>query len=172
MVEDGTTPKPHDEKPSPTDTTTPSFLSALKASHETVKVYVGLIGLIGGVPAAVLILDNQYIHNFWISGALCVVPALLILIWLVPKWHEQQNKRRAIEFGIHGQVKDPEYFRLTPYQSDTDFRRADGFHVAVYAWITKSTAPLLYLSGASGSGKSSIISGWVLPKLIRDRVIL
>ena len=43
----------------------PSFLSALKASHETVKLYVGLIGLIGGVPAAVLVLNGQYIHNLW-----------------------------------------------------------------------------------------------------------
>jgi hypothetical protein len=34
----------------------------------------------------------------------------------------------------------------------------------VLAWLVKRTAPLLYLSGTSGSGKSSIMSAWVLPK--------
>jgi hypothetical protein len=43
-------------------------------------------------------------------------------------------------------------------------------HNAVYAWLVGNPAPLLYLSGASGSGKSSIICGWVLPQLAREGV--
>ncbi|MFL9864028.1 hypothetical protein PQR67_07610, partial [Paraburkholderia fungorum] len=132
-----------------------SFLSLLKASHEATKLYVSLLGLLAAVPIAARLLDERLnIHDLRISYAVCLVPALLILGWLVPKWREQLNRRRTIDLGIHGQVRDPEYFRLTPYDAASDFRRADHAHEKVYAWLVGNPAPLLYLSGASGSGKS------------------
>jgi internalin A len=147
-----------------------SFLSGLKASVEASKLYLTLLGLLAGVPGAILVVAAHWGVPLWLAGIACVVPALLILLWLVPAFIDQQDRRRAIAFGIHGQVKDPEYFRLTPYDAASDFRRADKAHEKVYAWLVGNPAPLLYLSGASGSGKSSIICGWVLPKLTQEGV--
>jgi internalin A len=160
------------EKPYAADNSTPaetpSFLSALKASVEASKLYLALLGLLAGVPGAIWLVAAHWGVPFWFASIACVVPALLLLLWLVPTWIDRQNRRRAIAFGINGQVKDPEYFRLTPYDSASDFRRADNFHEKVYVWLVGNPAPLLYLSGASGSGKSSILSGWVLPTLARE----
>lgn len=148
----------------------PSFLSALRATLHASKLYLALLGLIAGVPTAVLSIATHWGWPIWVASFACVAPAVLILLWLVPSWSERQNRRRAIACGINGEVKDPEYFRLTPFDSTSDFRRADNAHEKVYAWLVGNAAPLLYLSGASGSGKSSIISGWVLPKLAREGI--
>jgi Leucine-rich repeat (LRR) protein len=155
-----------------TPASTPSFLSALKASHEATKLYLQLIALVAGIPGVFLLVALRWGVPFWLASVVCVVPALLLLLSLVPAWRDRQNRRRAIAFGIRGQVKDPEYFRLTPYDQGSDFRRADKVHEAVYDWLVGNPAPLLYLSGASGSGKSSIICGWVLPKIVREGVLI
>lgn len=162
-------------KPSADDSSAPpekvSFLSTLKASFEGAKVYVALLGVFPAYLAITGFIDEKLaIHDLRFSGVICAVPALLILAWTVPKWREQQNRRRAIALGIDGEVKDPEYFRLTPYDFTSDFCRADNFHEKVYAWLVSNPAPLLYLSGASGSGKSSIVAAWVLPKLAREGI--
>src|SRR5260370_16000135 len=65
-------PKPSVEPTLPSGNN-PSFLSGLKASHETVKLYVALIAEIGGVPTAVLGLDKLYFHNLSISSAIFLV---------------------------------------------------------------------------------------------------
>jgi hypothetical protein len=148
----------------------PSFLASLKTVNEAATLCIGLIGLLAGVPGAVGLLAAHWGMPLWLAGAAGVVLALLFLLWLMPRWLDWQNRRRAIEFGIHGHVKDPEYFRLTPYDAASDFRRADNAHEKVYGWLVGNPAPLLYLSGASGSGKSSIISGWVLPRLAQQGV--
>ena len=59
----------------------------------------------------------------------------------------------------------PDYFRLTPYSSeDADtYTRADGMHQTVYKWLQKHESGVLYLSGESGTGKSSLLSGYVIP---------
>jgi hypothetical protein len=95
---------------------------------------------------------------------------LLILAWLIPKWISKRNKQNAIALGINGQVKDPKYFRLTPYESDQNFQRTDGMQIDVYNWVGKGKEPLLYKSGKSGSGKSSIISGWVIPTIAHNNL--
>jgi hypothetical protein len=35
------------------------------------------------------------------------------------------------------------------------------------SWVESSEAPVLYLTGLSGSGKSSLLAAWVLPNLER-----
>jgi len=71
-----------------------SPLSALKALYQTARLYIALLGLLAVVPAAVGLLGASWGVPFWIAGLVCAVPALLVLLWLVPKWREQQNRRR------------------------------------------------------------------------------
>ncbi|MEX3932162.1 hypothetical protein AB4Y32_10185 [Paraburkholderia phymatum] len=149
----------------------PSFLSILKAVYRATKLYIALLVTFAGVPIVVIREATSFGVPEWLAYIFSAIPALLISLWLVPAWREQRNKRIATERGIHGQIKDPEYFRLTPYDSAADFRRADNVHEKVYEWLMGNPAPLLYLSGASGSGKSSIISAWVVPKLAREGVL-
>jgi hypothetical protein len=56
------------------------------------------------------------------------------------------------------------YFRLDPYVTP-DFKREDNAHVALLGWIESNAFPVIFLSGLSGSGKSSIIEAYLVPKL-------
>jgi hypothetical protein len=58
-------------------------------------------------------------------------------------------------------------FRLCPYgQSDRlDFRRLDGADERVLSWLRSANSSVLYFSGASGVGKSSVLAASVLPRL-------
>jgi len=83
-------------KPSADDDSTPagspSFLAGLKAFYEAARLYIALLGLIAAFPVAARVLDDRLnIHDLRISSAICLVPALLILGWLVQKLHEQQT---------------------------------------------------------------------------------
>jgi hypothetical protein len=64
-------------------------------------------------------------------------------------------------------VPRPGYFRLQPYGSDDHdaFKRIDGVDSEVLSWLKSTKSSLLYLSGVSGVGKSSLLSAGVLPKL-------
>ena len=75
-----------------------------------------------------------------------------------------------MEEGISGTLHDPEYFRIWPYEaSDSDrYSRPDRAHEEVLRWIRSATSPVLYLTGRSGTGKSSLLNAWVLPKLMED----
>ncbi|MGF1464057.1 MAG: ATP-binding protein [Maricaulaceae bacterium] len=61
-------------------------------------------------------------------------------------------------------------FRTTPYgPQDTEaYRRPDGADAHVFGWLSHSSRSLLYLYGASGAGKSSLMAAGVLPKLRKD----
>ena len=106
-------------------------------------------------------------NPFVIAGVLLAPVLVIILTDSFPAWRERRRKRQLIEQGIHGTLKDPGYFRLKPYEDkDQDkFTRADNAHEEVFDWIRSADSPLLYLTGRSGTGKSSLLNAWVLPKL-------
>jgi hypothetical protein len=61
------------------------------------------------------------------------------------------------------------YFRIGSYLNTSEdrarFARADRAHEKVLAWIDQSAGLPLYLTGGSGSGKSSLLNASVLPAL-------
>ncbi|MEN3381154.1 MAG: hypothetical protein V7608_1198 [Hyphomicrobiales bacterium] len=93
--------------------------------------------------------------------------AIFVAFYLLPEWREAAARSRLQNLGIGGQLKDPGYFRLTPYRErdSARFMRMDGAETAVVDWIIGSASPIVYLYGQSGVGKSSLLLAAVVPAL-------
>ncbi|MDD2775762.1 MAG: hypothetical protein PHU06_07395 [Gallionella sp.] len=102
--------------------------------------------------------------------ALVGVPFLFLLLFeVLPSWYKEQQIKKLIELGISGKVTHADYFRLQPYEA-TDygiFHRADKMHEKVLNWLLQAKSPWSYLTGLSGSGKSSLLQAFVIPELQR-----
>jgi len=102
---------------------------------------------------------------FW---GLLLLPMLFIIAFsLVPTavrgWRERELRRISIAPGD----RDASLFRLRPYaMEDRDqYVRPDGADRRAFAWLNASDKSLLYLFGASGSGKSSLLAASIVPQL-------
>lgn len=93
------------------------------------------------------------------------LPCAALVFHTIPALIEQNRKKRLTE--ITGNLRSG-YFRLMPREDAATFFRADGKHQEVLEWLEKPLAPLLYLTGQSGSGKSSLLAAWVIPNLVRQ----
>ena len=103
---------------------------------------------------------------FW---SIIATPVIVILLFsMLPTAWRALRERRLKATIIGGDVRfKPGYFRLHPYNAaDREtFKRLDGADSAILGWLKSSEGSLLYLSGASGVGKSSLLGANVLPKL-------
>jgi hypothetical protein len=101
---------------------------------------------------------------FW--GIVATPFVCILLFQVLPTALRALREKRLREIAISG-VPQPGYFRLQPYAaSDHDaFKRLDGADREVLNWLRSTKSSLLYLSGASGVGKSSLLSASVLPEL-------
>jgi hypothetical protein len=97
------------------------------------------------------------------------IPVLIALIHIAVGFRKGRLDRRRREWSTKGPPK-PGYFRLTPYQSDDrkDFHRVDGAHERVLSWLRDTDQILLYLTGRSGSGKSSLLNAFVIPSILEN----
>jgi internalin A len=108
----------------------------------------------------------------WQRGAFVSAPLLLALVFhTIPTLVEQRRRKRLTEITGHLQAG---YFRLAPRDEDeeTSFTRADGKHEEILQWLDRRPSSILYLTGLSGSGKSSLLAAWVLPKLERSGTLV
>src|SRR5262245_20267842 len=101
---------------------------------------------------------------FW---AILAAPLACILLFQMLPTALRALRERRLKAMIIGGVPKPGYFRLQPYgAADQDmFKRLDGADREVLNWLTSTKSSLLYLSGASGVGKSSLLAAGVLPQL-------
>ncbi len=106
-------------------------------------------------------------HDGLVVGVAAIPLALALLTITLPAWLGRRRDRKLVEEGISGTLTDPEYFRIWPYEASDGERywRPDGAHEEVLRWLRAATSPVLYLTGRSGTGKSSLLNAWVLPKL-------
>ena len=106
--------------------------------------------------------ENTYV--FYIIS--CVPIAAVFLLHTLPSLAKRIRKRRLNAAIVKGQLKKG-YCRLSPLDEDSQdtFDRPDGAHEKVYGWIRKTQEPILFLSGMSGCGKSSLLDASVLPRL-------
>jgi Leucine-rich repeat (LRR) protein len=79
----------------------------------------------------------------------------------------RQAQRESIALAPDPAPGHARYFRLDPYvtASPQEFRREDDAHKDVLRWIGESTRPVLFLSGVSGAGKTSVLEAYVFPEL-------
>src|SRR5271165_5321223 len=106
----------------------------------------------------------------WLRVALLTAPIVLALVFhAIPELVDRQRRKRLAEITGHLQAG---YFQLAPREDEASFTRADGKHEELLRWLEQRPSPILYLTGLSGSGKSSLLAAWVLPRLRKDTVVI
>jgi nucleoside phosphorylase len=109
---------------------------------------------------------QEWKRNWLAIGVGLGVPTVILLVREgLPALWQWRRDRRLARWVIGTPTLG--YFRLTPYErQDRDrFRRADQAQDEVLAWLRAEGPTILYLSGRSGSGKSSLLNASVLPGL-------
>jgi internalin A len=96
-------------------------------------------------------------------------PLLCIFLFsFIPAYIQARRESRQKQKAIAGELRfQPGYFRLTPYEvTDREkFSRLDGADETIFNWLMNTEQSLLYLSGASGVGKSSLLAANIEPRL-------
>jgi uncharacterized protein YjbI with pentapeptide repeats len=131
--------------------------------------FVKLSAYVAAVLAAVIGIKTLP-AKIGLSPGLCAVIltapiALAAIFHTVPAFLEKRRRNRLKLIRGSGKAG---YFQLAPRQDEESFQRADAKHLEVLDWLGEPPRRLLYLTGASGAGKSSLLSAWVIPHLERD----
>ena len=102
-------------------------------------------------------------------GLLFGLPLIAVASQLVLEWRAERGRRELQRLAVQPGVEQSGYFRIGPYLNTAEdrakFDRADRVHEKVLSWIERSSSFPLYLTGDSGSGKSSLLNASVLPAL-------
>jgi hypothetical protein len=119
------------------------------------------------------LLDVDLSPKPWLRFALLLgLPLLAVASQFLVEWRAEINRRALQRLAVRVGAEQSGYFRIGPYLSTAEdqkrFNRADRAHEYVCDWIDRSTSMPLYLTGDSGSGKSSLLNASVLPAL-RER---
>jgi Leucine-rich repeat (LRR) protein len=104
-----------------------------------------------------------------VAIGIAAVPLLCYLFLdALPRWREARYRARAPV----AKDTDENYFKTWPRPAPADgqpvtFSRPDQAEQTVLDWIERAASPLLHLTGASGTGKSSLLDAFVIPHLRR-----
>jgi hypothetical protein len=125
-----------------------------------------------GVTAAVLAFRklNEQLHGIptWGSAIIVFAPLILALtLHTIPTFIAEYRRKRLAEIVVPAKAG---YFSLAPRLDEGTFDRADKKHLEILRWVERHPGRLLYLTGLSGSGKSSILTACVLPRLKSEQV--
>ncbi|HXA23526.1 MAG TPA: leucine-rich repeat domain-containing protein, partial [Acetobacteraceae bacterium] len=95
------------------------------------------------------------------------LPLLAVAAQVVVEWRAERQRRQLQALAIKPSKVLQGYFRIGPYlESDrAEFDRADRAQLKVLDWVRQTSSPPLYLTGDSGSGKSSLLNAFILPNL-------
>jgi Leucine-rich repeat (LRR) protein len=108
----------------------------------------------------------------WQIGALIAAAATIVSVQIFVEWRATQRRNLATELSLQVSSVPTGYFRIGPYlDTEVDraaFHRADGAAETVQRWLHETHAAPLYLTGDSGSGKSSLLACSVIPILRRE----
>jgi hypothetical protein len=108
------------------------------------------------------LLDVDLSPTPWLRfGLLLGLPLLAVGSQLLVEWRGERNRRVLQRLAVRLGAEQSGYFRIGPYLNTTEdrarFNRADGAHEKVLNWLERSASIPLYLTGDSGSGKSSLV---------------
>jgi len=168
--------------PTLTPVSSPNLDSASKglgrAFELVAKLATSWVGLLtayaGAITAAVLAFQKlaEPLKDLPVglrAGLVAALPILALVFHVIPSLIEQRRKKRLTEITGHLQAG---YFRLAPLDDEASFARADAKHLEILRWLQDNKSPVLYLTGLSGSGKSSLLTAWVLPNLERQNTLV
>ena len=143
-----------------------SFLGTLL--WQTFLLVVMLAALVVTVGFVVRAAKEDLSGLLWVGVISAVLLFIAFLFLVLPMlWRAQRERRlKATAIGGDTLIKTGD-FRLYPYsEADREtFRRLDGADATILNWLRSARASVLYFSGASGVGKSSLLAASVLPKL-------
>jgi len=132
-----------------------------------------IIGFAGAVDLSLRQFLNVGLSPRWLYYLLLFgLPLLTVTVQIAVEWRAERNRRALQMLAVRVDTQQAGYFRIGPYLNTLDdrskFSRADKAHEKILEWIERSVEPCLYLTGDSGSGKSSLLNAFVLPTL-RER---
>jgi len=156
----------------PTKGTEQNSLLALTSSFGTAQLTV-ITAFVVALTAAVAKLQDlaKALNITPVMCALLLSVLLLLLFFSHTLPSVLENRKRAKLASIQGTTRAG-YFQLTVRKDEEAFQRADGKHEEVLKWLKGAPSRVMYLTGSSGAGKSSLLEAWVLPKLKRDGVTI
>ena len=135
---------------------------------------LSLVLLVLGFAASSNLTLEQGLHidlGQWKALILFGLPVAAVASHLLLEWRDSCNRRLVRDLAMHPRLTPDDYFRIGPYQNTTEdaqaYSRADRAHERVLNWIVGARSMLLYLTGDSGVGKSSLLSASVVPALRR-----
>jgi len=146
----------------------------------TMRLATSWVGLFTAYAAAVILvftkfgelkegLEKMHLPPWAGIALIAAFPVLALVFSTIPALIEQRRIKRYSE--IKGAIQTG-YFTLRPRENEEGFERADNAHQEVLRWIENTREPVLYLTGASGTGKSSLLSAWAIPKLQRGKYLV
>ena len=105
----------------------------------------------------------------WVQFGVLGLTTFVVAWQVFLEWGAARNQREAKRLALTEPQVPVGYFRIGPYLNNADdhaaFDRADQAHQKVLDWLQRSIALPLYITGDSGSGKSSLLNAYVLPQL-------
>ncbi len=156
-----------------TDQTAPARPKSLLADILLeVRWYALAIAAAGAAVAAIFKWGGEQLVNYGFTQPQTLLVAGTTVLFIAvgiarPLWRERRRRERLIKVAEGDFQELSDYFRLAPRQAtDHDkFQRGDLAHRKVLTWIIDAEHPLLFLTGRSGVGKSSLLSAYVIPEL-------
>ena len=158
------------QEPAADDSTLRKFLKEVGRTVLDLRHLFLAIGVLILAVAALEWTRQAYPTAFWatvVLTALCLANVLWNTVTLI--------RRRRREAALREWAVQPlpsfeaDYFRVGPYTGSAAdckrYRRPDGADADILEWVRKASEPILYLSGLSGAGKSSLLNASLLPAL-------
>ena len=142
----------------------------------TMRLATSWVGLFTAYVAALILAIKNYkelaegLHSMglpaWVGLAqIAAFPLFALAFSTIPSVIEQRRIRRYSQLKVDVRAG---YFTLRPRETEDGFDRVDNAYKDALRWLKNSREPVLYLTGASGTGKSSLLSAWVIPALTRE----
>lgn len=87
----------------------------------------------------------------------------------LPKVWLKRKERELAQKGLSATGETSTYFRVSPYGDSKEdqkiFDRADNAHERVLEWIKTTSETIVYITGRSGTGKTSLLAAHTVPNL-------
>jgi hypothetical protein len=116
--------------------------------------------------------DLEHILPSWAIWALLGLCFLAVAAQMFLEWRANRNRAYLLQLAIKPGAVQTGYFRIGAYADTAEdrkkFSRPDHAEKRVLEWLKRASDVPLYLTGDSGSGKSSLLNAFVLP-VLRDQ---